>query len=1044
MSQRLSKNDLLALFDEIKNEEQASFPLTESFLKRYFKPAVFKKAKQYLSQEQVLWHEASDGFKLINGEVINGEGDTFYPQATIKQSHGKTNVTTSCSCRLGQKCEHIAAVFLALKTEHSGEFGKNYLLHDWFTRLESLKSKTQQQAENVLLFSLEKHQDEITLIPKIAPQTSGQYGLGRALTAKQLSSQVTPKGLDEKDFRLYSWIRSQNTLGKLTLHGEWGALALAKLVETKRCYWADERTPLSLIHKERLDIDWHKRKQGASLKLSINAHQNWVMVPTTPPYFIDLETKQVGEIDSSLASEEIALLLSMPEVDESSFSQVQDKLTGLYGIGFVPALVEGESSSTTPQPCLTFESMDELPTLALSFNYKSAIHNSAFENTCVNQLNNYGLELVTSDDKARYFRFPASNENSAQWHWFIHEVAHQLKSLQWKVAEPKKGIMLPSVAKLVVQLSRIANNKLQLDAHFTVDQLTLDFGLLREKAALINNKANAGYYINYHQDRWLVVDRANTLNLKTVVDQYYGEKRWPKRYTLPLSALTLLRQCDKSIFSIQDKQLEELFFLEQSDDALHATVPEGLNAELRDYQLKGLAWLQFLNKHGLGGILADDMGLGKTIQVLSYLQHQKESKKTSLPSLVICPTSLVNNWCIEAAKFTPDLNVMSIHGANRQAQLAKAANVDVVITSFPLLLRDHEHYMAMHFNNIILDEAQTIKNFQSKVSRFTKLLKGDFKLCLSGTPVENNLSELKSLFDFAMPGLLGSTAYFKNHFQQPIEKENNNYRAEQLNDIIAGYVLRRTKAQVAKELPAKSEMVKMIELGETQQTIYQKVSEQIESKVKSIFEAGEQQASKLLFLESLLKLRQICCDPRLISKSTSPEEAQNSAKLNYLAQTLPEMLKEGRKVIIFSQFTSMLSLIEQKLNEIGVTYSLLTGQTRQRQAAIDKFQEGDASVFLISLKAGGTGLNLTAADTVIHYDPWWNPAVERQATDRAYRIGQDKPVFVYKLICQNSIEEKVQRMQQEKAALAERFFDSNSHGISEFSEQDLLNLIGVA
>ena len=1042
MSQRLSKSDLLALFDEIKNEEQTSFPLTESFLKRFFKPAVFKKAKEYLTNEQILWREASESFKTINGEVANSEGEIFYPQATINQSNGKTTVTTSCSCRLGQKCEHIAAVFLSLKTEHSGEFGKNYLLHDWFARLETLKSKEQKKAPNVLLFSLEKHENEIALIPKIAQFTEGQYGLGRILSAKQLSSQVTPKDLDEKDFRLFSWIRSQNTLGKLTLHGEWGALALAKLVETKRCFWADERVPLSLIHKETLDLSWHQSEQVAKLKLSINAHQNWVLVPTTPPYFIDLVTKQVGEIDTSLASDEMNLLLSMPAVEESSFAQAQDKLNGLYGFGFVPALVDNNTQSTTPQPCLNFEEHDELPTLALKFNYKSAVHNSAFENTCINQLNNYGLELVNSERETRYFRFPPSNENQAQWHWFINEVCTELKSHNWLVGEPSKVSGLPSYAKIVASLMRVANNKLQLNVHFSVKQLVLDFNLLREKAALINNKANKHLYINYHQDHWLVVEREQALSLKHVIDQYYGEKRWPKRFTLPLSALTLLRACNSKLFAIEDKQLAELFYLTHSDKTLEAKLPKGLNAVLRDYQLKGLAWLQFLQKHGLGGILADDMGLGKTIQVLSFLLSQKEAKRNKLPSLVVCPTSLVNNWLIESAKFTPDLKVVAVQGANRKNLLAKATTADVIITSFPLLLRDHEHYMQMHFSNIILDEAQTIKYYQSKVSRFTKSLKGDFHLCLSGTPVENNLSELKSLFDFAMPGLLGSTAYFKNHFQQPIEKEGNSFRVEQLSEIIAGYVLRRTKAEVATELPAKSEMVKVIELAEPQKALYQKVSEQIESKVKSIFEAGEQQASKLLFLESLLKLRQICCDPRLIGKSTDSSEAQNSAKLNYLAQTLPEMLSEGRKVIIFSQFTSMLSLIEQKLGEIGISYSLLTGQTRNRQKAIDKFQQGEVSDFLISLKAGGTGLNLTAADTVIHYDPWWNPAVERQATDRAYRIGQDKPVFVYKLICQNSIEEKVQRMQQEKAALAERFFDSNSQGFSDFSEQDLLQLIG--
>jgi SNF2 family DNA or RNA helicase len=570
----------------------------------------------------------------------------------------------------------------------------------------------------------------------------------------------------------------------------------------------------------------------------------------------------------------------------------------------------------------------------------------------------------------------------------------------------------------------------------------LDFTLLRDKAALINNKSNSHIYVNYYQDRWFVTHRNDALNLKSVIDQHYGEKRWPKRFTLPLSALTMLRACDSKIFNIEDKQLSELFHLESTQRTLLATLPKGLNATLRDYQVKGLAWIQFLEKHGLGGILADDMGLGKTIQLLSFLLYQKETKRHQFPSLIVCPTSLLDNWLSEASRFTPDLKFVVVQGADRQKLLARTATADVVLTSFPLLMRDQDHYLNMHFSNIILDEAQTIKNYQSKVSRLTKSLKGNFHLCLSGTPVENNLSELKSLFDFAMPGLLGSTVYFKNHFQQPIEKDHNTYRAEQLNDIIAGYVLRRTKAEVAKELPAKTEMVKLIELSEKQNTQYRSISEQIESKVKSIFEAGEQQTSKLLFLESLLKLRQVCCDLRLLDKSNEADSAENSAKLNYLTQTLPEMLNEGRKVIIFSQFTSMLKLIEQKLTQIDIDYSILTGQTRQRQKAIDKFQQGSVSVFLISLKAGGTGLNLTAADTVIHYDPWWNPAVERQATDRAYRIGQDKPVFVYKLICKGTIEEKVQHMQEQKAALAERFFDNSNQGFSDMNEQDLINLIG--
>ncbi len=1045
MATSLSKSDILALFDEIKTEQALSFPLSEAFLKRYFKQAVFEKAKTYLSSDQILWCETSDDFSAINAEVVNSNGDIFYPQATITKLDSKITVNASCSCRLGKKCEHLAAVFLSLKTKHSGSFGKNYLLHDWFKQLEHIKSRAHKNAKNVLLFCLDSYQNDIVITPKIAPYSpSGEYGLGRSLTAKQASSSVTPLDLDEKDFRLFSWIRSQNSLSKLMLTNEWGALALAKLVETKRCYWGSERQALSLVHKEKLDLHWQKEEKEASLKLHINEHNNWVLVPTTPPFFIDLEHKQVGELDTSLSSQEVIHLLNMPTVEKEIYDSTQDRLSSFYGNGFVPALCDvTHANSGNPIPCIALIDGQDSPYLSLHFDYGSKAKNYAFENTCINQLKNYGLELVEGNDPGHTFlAFSASSENPAQWHWFIEEITSELVNQGWRTDIGKGLLSRVKTTKLKVLLNRLPNNKLQMEAHLTFDNQMLEFGMMRESAALINNKANKHLYINSTGDQWLAVSREQALSLKYVVDQYYGDKKWPKRFSFPLSALSLLRAVSSELLEFKQDELEALYYLEKDSVYANAALPSALNASLRDYQVKGLGWLQFLHKHGLGGILADDMGLGKTIQVLSFLLWQKEQGQLSQPTLIICPTSLVSNWVNECNKFTPDLSVSILHGANRHQLFDKAHFADIVITSFPLLLRDEELYLSHRYSNIVLDEAQTIKNTQAKVSRIAKSLNGDFKLCLSGTPVENNLAELKSLLDFSMPGLLGSAASFKEYYRIPIEKEHHIGRAEQLTNIISGYVLRRTKQQVATELPAKTEMTKLVELTAEQKSLYGEISEQLEQKVKNIFAEGQSQGSKLAFLDALLKLRQICCDPRLTEQGQD-YRAKHSAKLMYLLKTLPEMLAEGRKIIIFSQFTSMLRLIEVGLQDLGIKHSVLTGQTKNRESVVNEFQSGETSIFLISLKAGGTGLNLTAADTVIHYDPWWNPAVERQATDRAYRIGQDKPVFVYKLICQDSIEEKVQRMQFEKAALADTFFDNSTSRFSDISEQDLLSLIGA-
>ncbi|MGB6138215.1 MAG: DEAD/DEAH box helicase, partial [Shewanella sp.] len=469
-------------------------------------------------------------------------------------------------------------------------------------------------------------------------------------------------------------------------------------------------------------------------------------------------------------------------------------------------------------------------------------------------------------------------------------------------------------------------------------------------------------------------------------------------------------------------------------------LPTGLHATLRDYQKQGFDWLCFLKEYQLGGILADDMGLGKTIQTLAFLLKAKQEATQHRTSLIVCPTSLVGNWLKEANKFAPSLNVVVIHGNKRQPLLEQIDDFDVVVTTYPLMLRDEAIYSDYVFDHIILDEAQQIKNAQAKVTQVIKTLKGKFRLCLSGTPLENHLGELKSLMDFCLPGLLGQHTYFNKEFRGPIEKQADVEKSVLLSKRISPFMLRRTKKEVVSELPEKTEIIQTLELEKDQRNLYESIRLVMEKKLRELFAKKGVSSSHIEFLDALLKLRQACCDPRLV-KLEQAQHVKDNAKLTWLIQNLPEMIEEGRKILIFSQFTGMLALIEDELKTLGIRYSKLTGQTLDRQPQIDAFQEGDNSVFLISLKAGGTGLNLTAADTVIHFDPWWNPAAERQATDRAHRIGQLNPVFVYKLIAQGTVEEKIQEMQQHKQGLADSILSDGTQGPWQGNAEDLLALL---
>ncbi|MDD2721602.1 MAG: DEAD/DEAH box helicase [Gallionella sp.] len=468
--------------------------------------------------------------------------------------------------------------------------------------------------------------------------------------------------------------------------------------------------------------------------------------------------------------------------------------------------------------------------------------------------------------------------------------------------------------------------------------------------------------------------------------------------------------------------------------------PEGFALQLRHYQLEGLAWLQFLREQQLAGILADDMGLGKTAQTLAHLLLEKQSGRMDRPSLVVLPTSLIFNWKHEARRFAPQLKLLSLHGKERAEHFPLIAEHDVVLTTYPLLWRDAEALLEHDYHLLILDEAQTVKNVSSQAAQVVRKLNARHRLCLTGTPLENHLGELWAQFDFLLPGMLGDLKGFTRTWRTPIEKNGNLSRRTLLASRVKPFIMRRRKEDVATELPPKTQIVRTVELEGGQRDLYETVRIAMDQRVREEIADKGFARSHIIILDALLKLRQVCCDPRLL-KLTAAQKVKERAKLDLLMEMLPELVGEDRRILVFSQFTSMLELIEEELRREKLSYVKLTGETQNREEAVRRFQDGEVPIFLISLKAGGVGLNLTTADTVIHYDPWWNPAVENQATDRAHRLGQTRNVFVYKLVVAGSIEEKIIALQEKKADLAAGILSEDSAGLSKFGEDDIAALL---
>lgn len=617
----------------------------------------------------------------------------------------------------------------------------------------------------------------------------------------------------------------------------------------------------------------------------------------------------------------------------------------------------------------------------------------------------------------------------SQWHW------NGLEKLT-----TQKLFMHDWNLKFDVRLSE--DESLLVYIHFKVGQLDIDlFDLFKNKSKLrkiIPLPGDAGLavlspeicdFFEYYIERSAIDKSREFLSL------HAGDASDLERHIGLLSDVHTVKATWDEGSSKLCRALQNFMGIEALE------LKNNFKGDLRHYQQDGVNWMNFLKRFGFGGILADDMGLGKTIQTIAFLNEEQTGVK--LPSLVVCPTSVVENWNREAKRFAPDMKVIALVGKNRAENFGSTGDFQLVITSYPLIQRDLEMYANHPWHYLIMDEAQKVKNHRTKTHEAFCKIKAKHKLALSGTPIENRLMELWSIFQIIMPGFLMSQNGFKRYWAQPIEKSNDQDRKMELKQKLLPFILRRTKDQVLKELPPKTETLHYCELTDKQKALYKEVAEYSKAEIFKNIDSKGVEKSYFSILTALLRLRQICCHPSLVNKDFNAP-FDESGKVQELFPLLEEIIAEGHRVLLFSQFVEMLQIIQNGINQFGWENVYLDGSTKNRQSVIDDFQSNEnIKVFLLSLKAGGVGINLTAADYVIHFDPWWNPAVENQATDRAHRIGQVNPVFVYRMITRETIEEKILNMQQKKKELADSLITDETSWLKRLSLSDIENLFDV-
>lgn len=873
---------------------------------------------------------------------------------------------------------------------------------------------------------------------------------------------------------------------------------LQALCLTGRARQAKSHRPVSWGSPLKASPQWHTNNRGEQCLRGFSSSQHHLLNLTTPVYWDDI-AGQCGALDTYLGCEAWSIIVASPTItyhQVPGFIEQHGRTLQTLNLPLPehlpasPAEIQpqitlvGKNRSKGRKTCLLLEFIYRVETRAQKTDHNK-VHHTAQE-ICVGSSETGSIlhrwendqpilvhrdaeqeAILLSQFKELANRFDGkyhrdgsiSFTDTDDWLAFMSKALPALKTQLWKIVRDADFPYLPVEAD-AVKASIEFKDRHWFDLHLTIEVEGQPFALLP-----LLSSARQNYSLSDLED----MTEADTITLplgdgRQILMPARRIKTWlaalveldnersgrtrnhsnePLR--LPMTQITRLNelQNDQQLVWQDDKKL-----LAKADTWLQAppltlpVLPPSLRATPRPYQLIGAGWLQQRARFGSGGILADDMGLGKTLQTLIHILLEKQHNRLSMPVLVVSPRSVSGNWFAEAKRFTPELKCLLMLDAQRHQSWQQLKKYDLVISSYHLVLNDEEHWQQQALSGLILDEAQMIKNPKTKTAKCLKAIQANYKLCLTGTPMENHLGELWSLFDFVLPGFLDSEKNFNQHYRKPVEQEGSKLRRDGLMQRIAPFMLRRCKHEVASELPEKTDVVVRLPLQNEQRDLYETLRLQA---VNQLFdELAERPATqgRVLILNALMQLRQLCCDPQLLGSELVPTPI-NSAKREHLLEMVSSLVEEGRTILVFSQFTRMLDLIRIDLKKLKIDTLLLTGKTRDRSTLVEQFQNGKAPVFLISLKAGGTGLNLTRADTVIHYDPWWNRSAEQQATDRVHRIGQHKPVFVYKLLTEDTIEEKIHYLQQSKQDLLELIYhaaEGSSRALA-LENQELLQLL---
>ncbi len=1071
--------------------------VSESELKKFFNATYFERGKQlYIDKAteitKVLPLEEEGA--LVEAYTYGSRGNEYQQFLMIYVDNQQiSQITGHCSCPVGEKCKHVVSACLTVFKPDQNRSDERvdadylyYALDNVYRHLPEVYTEIAPHYDHLFVFSPDKVlYDEHGIVHKIRDYDFTVIERGATRGGRERKPKVIPYYLFEKhaysqteglpQTRFFAenmaLLDSRGYPDLLTAQQQY--LAIKNLMDFNRFY----------IHEHTTPAQWVDEPVLMPLEVNLEAEspffcrvpEGTLLLLTQPALMIDINANSVAPaalpVIAPIFSEAIRFKSNHPEVLGEFYQALKEAQQLLPQTPFIalPKIKEIEIEKIAPDPVVVLEQFNHKSfQFHLGFQYDKWIiqggydvpfrgvdgegnrflveTNTEKEAELVAQLPSY-LKRLSMHSERQIWGLPnIPKPNPAQWYQFIYDELPKLQAQGWIVLLTEAERPKP-----------VAVDKIELEARSVNQGTVIDFKAKRGGKSLpamemltqiieqydptdlpekifVPDPTNKSVIAFEREQVQPILETLLQLGMREASDKPIRVEPFEAHLVAGLDNQTIQWKGSKALLKLA-KKLKDFKGIEA------VKPPKSFKANLRDYQQHGLNWLNFLYEHQFNGILADDMGLGKTLQTLCWLLHLKQQKRLKSPALIVVPTSLIGNWRSEANKFAPDLELLVLHGSDRAKNFEQIPKVDVVLTSYPLVVKDKEILEKQPFHVLILDEAQKIKNPKTKLYQALQGLQSEHRLCLSGTPIENHLGELWSLFNFLMPGFLGNLPQFKKRYQTPIEKQQDLSVQAHLHQRIAPFILRRTKSEVVTELPDKNEIIKVTEFESAQAKLYEGVRLTMEKKVREAVAKKGLNQSQIMILDALLKLRQVCCDPRLV-KLDAAKKVKTSAKMELLMELVPELIEAGHKIILFSQFTSMLKIIGETFEQHKIRYSKLTGQTRNREEVINRFKNGEVDVFLISLKAGGVGLNLTEADTVIHYDPWWNPAVEEQATDRAYRIGQDKEVFVYKLIVANSIEEKILQLQEQKKALQQQVLKSDeAEKLEKLTGEVLLNLL---